>query len=140
MNEERFFKELGREVDSCFDNVNDALRALWSIREDVKETHKNCNISKTVGTSVKGLGVLSMVAGIVCPPLAIVGGIAAVAGTTTNVTTEVIRKVENEYVFSVLFVPRNALATKYTSFNALSFNDCTYFLLITLVLAVTGAG
>ncbi len=107
MSEERFFQELGRVVDSCFDNVNDALRALTSMREDVKESHKNCNISKTVETSVKGLGVLHMVAGIACPPLAIAGGIAAVAGTATNGTTEVIRKDKNEYVFSVLFVPRN---------------------------------
>ncbi len=108
-------------VDECTDNVNDALRTLRAIRNEVMKLHTDCNISQTVGTSVKGLGVLGIIAGIIFPPLAIAGAVAAGAGAVTSVVAEAVRTRKNVYVYSLLFVAKNALATKNTPFNALPF-------------------
>ncbi len=86
------------EVNNFLRDVNDSLSTMRSMKGQVKDTHKNCNISKTVGTSVNGVGTIGLLAGILFPPAAIVGGIALVAGTATNITTEAIRDDKNEYV------------------------------------------
>ncbi len=107
MSARSYLEELRGVVDNFIDDVNDALQTLRSIRTEVKETHKNCNISKTVGTSVKAVGTIGLIAGILFPPVAIASGIAMAAGTATNVTTEFIRKDKNEYVFPILLAPMN---------------------------------
>ncbi len=94
-------------VDNFIYDVNDALQTLRSISTEVTETHKNCNISKTVGTSVKTVGTIGLIAGILFPPVAIASGIAMAAGTVTNVTTEIIRNNKNEYVFPIRLAPIN---------------------------------
>ncbi len=93
-------QQLRDEVDRFLDNVNDALATLRSIRKDVRETHENCNIAKTAGT-------VSLIAGILFPPAAIVGAV-------TNVISEAIRADKNEYVFLVFFCSHERLTFKLT--------------------------
>ncbi len=118
MSTRSYLVELGRVVDDCIDNVNDALRTMGSISNEVTKIHKDCNISQTVGTSVKGLGVFGIITGVIFPPLAIAGVIAVGAGTVSNIITEAVRTGKNLYVYILLFVPKNALATKNSPFNA----------------------
>ncbi len=93
-------------IDDFLNEVNASLSTMWSMKAQVKGTHKNCNISKTVGTSVNGLGTIGLFVGLVFPPAVVAGGIALALGTTTNITTEAIRDDKNEYVVSFLFIPR----------------------------------
>ncbi len=96
------------EVDRFLVVLNESLTTLRSMKKEVAGTHENCNISKTIGTSVNGIGALSLIAGLAFPPAAVLGGIYVALGTTTNITTEAIRSGKNVYVFSGLFSATSA--------------------------------
>ncbi len=93
-------QQLRDEVDRFLDNVNDALETLRSIRQDVMKTHLSFHVAETVET-------VSLIAGGLFPPAAIVGGV-------TTVISGVIRADKNKYVFSVFFCSHERLTFKLT--------------------------
>uniref|UniRef100_A0A5K3EK32 Apolipoprotein L3 n=1 Tax=Mesocestoides corti TaxID=53468 RepID=A0A5K3EK32_MESCO len=92
-------ERIKRELTSGINEIDNTVNKISALRSEIKETHTNCNISKTVGTTFNAIGTGCMF----FPPAAVVGLIAFAAGTACNVTTDIIRdRLNNKYGKKVL--------------------------------------
>ncbi len=87
-----YLEGLGREVSMFIDECGDSLETLCEMEVEVEKLHKDCNISKTVGTTVRTLGTTAVVFGPLFLPALIAGGVAAGAGALCATITDEVRK------------------------------------------------
>lgn len=90
-------KELRECVEKFIDKNEEIIKKLREKVTQIEKHQKDCNIAKTVGTSVGGAGSVASAVGLILAPFtagwsAVVflsGGLAAGLGAATNVSTQV---------------------------------------------------